>query len=61
MQKMADDPVIQANPLGELLGWLDELEHADSYSGFTFNDWMSRRPADAIQALKANAKGTGHG
>lgn len=52
---MTDSPLVHGNPTDELLRWLDELERADSYAGFTLNEWLTRKPVAAIQALRARA------
>ena len=44
-------PLSKDEALDLLLAWLDELDRADTYAGFTLNEWLLRRPRAAIEVL----------
>ena len=46
-----DKPLAKDEALDLLLAWLDELDRADTYAGFTLNEWLLRRPKAAIEVL----------
>ena len=46
-----DRPLAKGEALDLLLAWLDELDRADTYAGFTLNEWLLRRPRAAIEVL----------
>jgi hypothetical protein len=58
---MPDTTAIPNQALDQLLDWLAEADTASSHDGFTYTEWLGRKPRSAIASLSECRRPTQHG